>query len=146
MKRWIRWSLGALAVVAFVVGVAAYGYLQGWHIKRVPSAELSRKLRPYDIVVRPEGDGPFPAVVLMHGCSGIYENNHTWAKLFAGQGYASFIVNSLVPRGLAERKIDNGVCDGSALCGRERAGDLLVTLAHVRALPFVDANRIAVAG
>ena len=146
MKPWLRWALVGFVGVALLVGFAGYGYLDGWHIDRVSSADLSAKLRPHDIVMRPEGDGPFPAVVLMHGCSGIYENNHTWAKLFVEQGYAAFIVNSLAPRGLAEREMDNGVCDGSVLWGSERAGDLLATLWYVRALPFVDPDRIVLAG
>ena len=146
MKPWIRWTLLGLVAVALLVGVGAYGYLEGWHIHRVSSAELSSRLRPHDIVLQPEGEGPFPTVILMHGCTGIYENNWTWAKLFVEHGYAAFIVNSLAPRGLAERSIDNGVCDGSLLWGSERAGDLLATLAYVRTLPFVDSDQIVLVG
>jgi dienelactone hydrolase len=146
VKPWLRWTLIGFVGVALLLGFAGYGYLDGWHIDRVSSADLSAKLRPHDIVMRPEGDGPFPAVILMHGCSGIYENNRTWAKLFVEQGYAAFIVNSLAPRGLAEREMDNGVCDGSVLWGSERAGDLLATLGYVRALPFVDPDQIVLAG
>jgi len=144
MKR-LRWVLAVIAVLGLVALVAGYGLMRGWHIERVTASELSAKLRPHDTILRPEGDGPFPAVVLMHGCSGVHENNHSWAEFFRDQGYVAVIVDSLNPRGL-RNELDNGVCDGSVLWGRERAGDLLVTLADVRALPFVDTSKIALAG
>lgn len=120
--------------------------MQGWHIERVNADELSAKLRPYDSILRPDGDGPFPTVLLMHGCSGVHESNRSWAELFRDQGYVAVIVDSLGPRGLASHRVDNGVCDGSVLWGRERASDLLVSLAYLRQLPFVDASKIALVG
>jgi dienelactone hydrolase len=107
--------LGGLAALGLVAVVAGYGYLRGWHIDRVTARELSAKLRPYDTILRPEGEGPFPAVVLLHGCSGVQESNHSWAELFRNQGYVAVIVDSLGPRGLREHRPDNGVCNGSLL-------------------------------
>ena len=49
----------------------------------------------------PAGDGPFPAVVLAHGCGG-YKDQQTpfWATRLVGAGYAVFSVDSFRPRGL----------------------------------------------
>ena len=51
-------------------------------------------------LMRPDGDGPFPAVVLLHGCSGmIYDD--PWAENhLLPWGYALLEVDSLGPRGI----------------------------------------------
>src|SRR5262249_25858846 len=48
--------------------------------------------------LRPEGAGPFPAVVLMHGCAGISESNHEWSRWFRDKGYVALLVDSWAPR------------------------------------------------
>src|SRR2546426_5003746 len=30
--------------------------------------------------LRPDGDGPFPAVVLLHTCHGVSKSTHAWAR------------------------------------------------------------------
>jgi dienelactone hydrolase len=47
---------------------------------------------------RPEGAGPFPAVVLMHGCHGVSASTREWAGWFRQRGYVAFIVDSWAPR------------------------------------------------
>lgn len=134
-------------LVLIVLGlIGGYGVLDGWFIERLTPSELSAKLRPSDTVYRPDGDGPFPAVVLLHGCGGVRASDHAWAELFRDRGYVAIVVDSLAFRGLAEEERWRAVCEGRALWGRERAGDLLATLAYLRALPYVDAERIALAG
>ena len=53
----------------------------------------------------PEGAGPFPAVVAMHGCSGLVgpvkEGLTDWANFFKQQGYATLLVDSFTRRGLS---------------------------------------------
>jgi len=55
---------------------------------------------------RPQGRGPFPALVLLHGCSGMYTPSgyitlsyRTWAELLAEDGYITLLVDSFNPRG-----------------------------------------------
>ena len=45
-----------------------------------------------------EGDGPFPAVVLLHGCSGVAPRSRMWAEKLNSWGYATLIVDSFGPR------------------------------------------------
>ena len=45
---------------------------------------------------------PYPAVILLHGCSGIQENQPMWQAFLASKGYASASVDSLVRRHVTE--------------------------------------------
>ena len=49
----------------------------------------------------PEGKGPFPAIVLAHGCNGISNGGveRTWGPILRGWGYATFNVDSFRGRG-----------------------------------------------
>lgn len=128
-------------VVALVLVV--YGFVRGWHVDRLEPAELSALLRPFDEVVLPEGDGPSPTVILFHGCGGKRRDFSTWAKLIRDRGYVAIVVDSNTPRGLDST---TGCGLLTAPWGAERAGDVLVTLDDVRKLPFVDPERIVLAG
>src|SRR5437867_9813743 len=40
--------------------------------------------------LRPDGDGPFPAVVLLHGCHGVSTSTHAWARWFRDRRYVGW--------------------------------------------------------
>src|SRR5262249_30699692 len=103
-------------------------------------------LRPHDALYRPTGDGPFPAVILLHGCSGVRSKDRGWAEAFRQQGYVAVVVDSLSGRGITSPADRRKVCLGLDLWGSTRAADLLASLEYIRALPFVDRTRIAVVG
>src|SRR5215831_1968174 len=50
----------------------------------------------------PEGVGPFPVVVLAHGCSGRTMVDRTWAIVLRDWGYATFAIDSFTGRNLHE--------------------------------------------
>ena len=53
------------------------------------------------LLSKPGGDGPFPAVVLLHQCNGLNDAvGAQWAKRLVGWGYAVLRVDSFAPRGL----------------------------------------------
>lgn len=55
------------------------------------------------IVQKPEGEGPFPAVIIAHGCQGIQEQSDgRWAARLNEMGYAVLMVDSFRPRGYLE--------------------------------------------
>ena len=113
----------------------------------LPAADaLQPILRPHDAVYRPAGEGRFPAVILLHGCAGVRRKDTRWAEAFRQQGYVGLVVDSLSGRGITTWEERRRICLGLDFWGSTRAGDLLATLAHVRALPFVDPQRIAVVG
>jgi hypothetical protein len=50
----------------------------------------------------PKGDGPFPAIVLLHGCSGLGRANEVWTARLVDWGYVVLNVDSFGPRGEAD--------------------------------------------
>ncbi len=89
----------------------------------------------------PRGTGPFPAVILMHGCGGISPNVKEWAVWLRHEGYAAFMLDSFGGRGLKR------LCAGSAeLTGRMRAPDVFAAAQYLKTLPQIDASRIAAIG
>lgn len=87
----------------------------------------------------PEGDGPFPAVVLSHTSGPLQQHMFQWAKRLVAAGYAALIVDHLGPRQMKT----NSSFDVSVI---EYAQDDAAALRHLRALPFVDGKRIAQMG
>ncbi len=87
---------------------------------------------------KPEGNGPFPAIVYLHGCGGLSKSRRdAIAELMTGWGYVALAVDSFATRGLKHS------CD-NLLSTRE--GDALAALRHLSAQRFVDAQQIAVVG
>ena len=50
----------------------------------------------------PQGTGPFPAVILAHGCGGILGAERGWAAILREWGYATFVIDSFLGRSLRE--------------------------------------------
>ena len=98
------------------------------------------EVRKHDVIVRPEGAGPVPAVILLHGCGGPTARDRLWAERLRSWGYLTLRVNSLAPRGLTR------VCGGGILPPEARVPDVLAGLAYLRSLPDVDSHRIALMG
>lgn len=102
------------------------------------------------LMYRPPGTGPFPALVLMHGCGGMVTNQgyvtasyRHWAELLALAGYVALLVDSFGPRGyrsiceLQERPIRES---------RERVDDIYAAREWLAAQHFVAGERIGVIG
>lgn len=102
------------------------------------------------LLYRPSGDGPFPAIVLLHGCGGLYgrdgvptPRHHDWAWRFHALGYVALHVDSFTPRGVRE------ICsraDRTISPARERPRDAYGALIYLQSLPFVQADRIGLMG
>ena len=89
----------------------------------------------------PRGAGPFPAVVLAHGCSGIGPHVKEWASLLRDSGYATFVLDSFHGRGLRE------VCSSAlTLIGTQRIPDAYGALRLLATHPRIDAGRVALMG
>lgn len=126
----------------------------------------SGSLTLHALLWRPRGRGPFPAVLFNHGSYGTrtpLDPDHPDAigPVFARHGY---VLLFLLRRGVGLSD-DQGTADGdlmdSAFAARGRAGrnrvqlqllegeelnEAMAALAFLRALPEVDARRVAVAG
>jgi dienelactone hydrolase len=101
-------------------------------------------------VVKPAGDGPFAAVVLLHGCGGVDRGpqgpQSRWSRTLRDEGYVVLIPDSFSTRGH-----EGGVCTNPSpsrndVAPRRRVEDAFAALAHARALPYVDGRRVALMG
>lgn len=90
---------------------------------------------------RPPGRGPFPAVVLLHPCSGRLAAGVEQADgaRYRALGYALLVIDSLGSRG-----IEDG-CSGAGQ-SVEVVMDAYGALNYLASLPFIDAERIALVG
>lgn len=92
-------------------------------------------------LTKPPGEGPFPAVVLMHGCAGVTVWNERWTRRLLDWGYAVLDLDSLTSR---RRR---NVCDRVfAVSPAQRALDAFGAKAFLAERPFIDPDRIAVLG
>lgn len=141
-----------IVLAASVAGIAAFGLLGSGGgasgasgprpIERVDVPNGSLRLPA--LVARPSGHRRFPAVVLLHGCGGMWSSGDAtqparhlrrWLEQLQAKGYVGIAVDSFRPRGVkACRK------------GMDRAGDASATLEYLRSLSYVSPQRIAVLG
>ena len=89
----------------------------------------------------PPGDGPFPAVILAHGCGGKGYAEPTWVPVLNRWGYATFVVDSYGPRRIAENCID-----AWKLIPVEHVPDVYGALRLLATHPKIDKNAIALMG
>ena len=90
---------------------------------------------------RPEGSGPFPAVVLLHGCGGIALTHHGWAERLRRWGYVALLVDSFGPRG------ETNVCDTMNVDVQyARMPDAYAAYAYLAGQSLVASARIGVIG
>ena len=101
---------------------------------------LQAEIRKFDLILRPTGAGPFPAVIMLHGCSGLGSRDRMWAERLHEWGYLTLRVDSFAARGLTN------VCGGGIFEPDARVPDVLAALAHLRRLPDIDPQRIALMG
>jgi dienelactone hydrolase len=141
-RPWIR-QVGLVGVlVAFASGASA-----GRQNVDVPAQHVPAS-RPPDgkltaVLVTPDGPGPFPTVIVLHGCGGLSSNQTLWATRLRDWGYAALVLDSFTARGV------RSVCAPSMqplVTPRDRAGDVLSAAVYLRTLPVIDGARIAVLG
>jgi len=105
-----------------------------------------RRLWPHMTVVKPEGPGPFPVVLQFHGCGGLFAMQYDYAEAARRAGVAAVVVDSFSPRGIGRVEAQSTICTGMRLRGGERSRDVLAMLDWAQAQPWVDQERIAIAG
>ncbi|HXT20772.1 MAG TPA: dienelactone hydrolase family protein, partial [Thermoanaerobaculia bacterium] len=101
-------------------------------------------------VLKPDGTGPFAAVVILHDCSGLGPRSSgapaRWAKELLGRGYAVLMADSFRTRGFPEGVCRNAAPGRTDVGPGRRAADAYAALAYLRTLPYVDGRRIGVMG
>ena len=148
MYRYAKWwSLTKLAkATAFVAALLTGNAVECAAAESEPSAtvvEFENPLaspQPLQGYLRQTNSaGPSPAVVLLHGCDGNWEQlDQRWGKRIASWGYVTLAVDSFGPRG-----IKNTCSSGAPV---DLAFDAYRALSFLVRQPFVDPARVAALG
>ncbi len=113
---------------------------------------LSEANYPRMLLLKPEGEGPFPAVMLGHQCGGLIFSkanpqaaNWTmleWAKRFQAVGYVTLLIDFMGSRGAQQ------VCQGpqSGVTLGRTVKDFYQAAEHLRQLPYVHPEKVAMVG
>jgi len=131
----LRRALAVLLLWAAAGGCASAGVS---FANATPGTPLEIRAWEY----RPEGAGPFPALVLLHGCHGVSTSTHEWGRWFRDRGYVALAVDSWAPRGIGHG------CDANTpdLPSTERFDDAAGALRFLHGKPYVDRERVGAIG
>lgn len=110
--------------------------------QRLVSGGLIRGDRIQGYLARPDGPGPFPAFVGLHGCAGMHDTTkQRLADQLVAWGYAILLVDSYATRGIGH------ACTSSAFATfLLRRPDAYGALIFLSRQTFVDPLRVAVVG
>ena len=140
--KFLRVPIAALALSALVPAASA--------VETVNFLSLDGHTNLTAHLSRPEGDAPRPALVLMHGCSGLLDGKgrifpmyRLWARSLVVQGYVALVVDSATPRGFGQT-CSAGPARATML--RDRPSDAYAALQYLQAQPFVQAGRVGLMG
>ena len=82
--------------------------------------------------------GPYPGVIVLHGCAGISSHSAANADRLGAWGYVALTIDTLGPSGM-----DSGCYSGTFV---EQAFDAYAALRYLSTLKVVDAERVALFG
>lgn len=145
----IRSSLLASMAAAFVPCWVAAQTVQDVSFVNSQGVRLTAKY------YQPAWSGPHPAIVMLHGCSGIFSYSDVtrgiarlyteWAGRLNAAGYAALLPDSFGPRGSAQNQCGNGAAGVSEVS--DRPEDAYAARAFLASRTAeVDAGRIALLG
>jgi dienelactone hydrolase len=154
----LRTLMAALAAAALAACASPSGTLTGSRSEAHPgppseklttgdavtfvNATPGQPLRVPGTIYRPSGAGPFPAMVLLHGCHGVSASTRDWGTWFRELGYVALVVDSWAPRAFPA---DCGPSEPE-LPSTERFDDAMGALAYLYSLPYVARGRVGVIG
>ena len=101
----------------------------------------------HGLLFKPTGSGPFPAVVALHGCTGLFDKQGqlvareaAWGQLLTMRGYVVLFPDSFGPRGVASD------CEGQVRPWTARSYDAYGALRYLQSQSFVIGERIGLIG
>lgn len=152
MKNIKRILLGLLALVAALVLFLPLSIMGDSLIGRnrldalvnttIPGVNGGPQVRAY--VARPQGEGPFPTVIMIHEFFGLRESILTKADLLASEGY--LVVAPDTFRGSTTGWIPRAIYQVISTKPEDVNADLDSVYAWLESNPDADAGRIAIAG
>jgi carboxymethylenebutenolidase len=108
----------------------------------IPGANGGPDIRAY--VAKPEGEGPFPTVIMIHEFWGLNESIVGKAGLLAQEGY--LVIASDTFRGSTTSWVPRAIYQVISTKAENRNADLDSVYAWLGSQPDVDPSRIAIAG
>jgi dienelactone hydrolase len=103
---------------------------------------------------RPQGTRRRPAVVMMHGCSGMFSNSDPaagvqslyteWAERLVAAGYVALLVDSFTPRAAEQNQCGNGDAGVSEVS--DRPFDAAAAHSFLKSKSWINAQRIGLLG
>jgi len=131
--------IGLICTLAFLAAnPAAAGEV------KFPSAAMPGQSAPVTLsayILKPAGEGPFPAVIILHGCGGPDDHHRTWAQKIVSWGYVAIVPDSFTPRG------PKNICGNTNAVGPTlRVNDVVGTAEYLATLPYVQKGKIGVLG
>ena len=124
------------SLLATLIGFAAQAYA-GKFVEFEGGGGENKQVQLIGYLARPEGRGPFPAVVVLHGCSGFGRDMLAWADRLRYWGYVALATfTNFGPRDIETKCVGFG----------DQPADALRALAYLKTLPYVRADHVAVLG
>jgi dienelactone hydrolase len=141
----LKSAIALLTLVAATFGAAAAPSAVSHEIT-IPEGSATLRAQLF----KPEGDGPFPTIIALHGCGGLAGRSEPvlpryrdWAEQFVKEGKAVLLPDSYGSRGLGpqcrvkERKVS---------ARRERVEDIVASREWLMRQPWVAHDRISLIG
>lgn len=141
-----------LTIVMILAASRTAAARDGEEVAIPPGTRSSSPAPLVGFMFRPASSGgPYPAVVMLHGCGGAYARagglnarHRMWGEFFAEKGYLALMLDSFTSRHLKE------LCTlkfaDRPLKEADRVGDAYAALEWLRAQPEVDGARIMLLG
>ncbi len=129
-------------------GAIAFEALTPRNSRDLVSGRANQKSTIAGVLTLPETAGApdapkasFPAMVVVHGSSGVLQNDWTWAKRLNEMGVATFVIDNFTGRGVRETATDQ-----SRLSPAADAAGALAALRLLSTHPAINSKRIGVMG
>ncbi len=139
MKGLKAFSTYLLICVTILFSLAGCTSYQSIRFESAPVTESSTVIK--GTLYRPDGNGFFPAVIVLHGCGGVDYNHRKWAEQLVEWGYVALIVDSFSPRG-----VDKVCGNPYRVSPIERALDAYGAADYLKQQPYIDRDNIGLLG
>ena len=141
-------GIGVLLLLLILLGAGAFVVDAAFGPKTADIANMtytdSQGNKLYGYLARPEGEGPYPAVLLIHEWWGLNEGIAIMADTLANEGYVVFAPDAY--RGRVTASIPRALYLRLGTPTEQVHQDLDAALAYLRGLPGVDTDRVASMG
>ena len=139
--------LAALTLTAIAMSASP---APAWEPEEVTITSALASKGPFTAqLLRPQGRGPFPTVIALHGCGGLFNKEDDlakretdWADRLVGAGYAVLLPDSFTARGLRQ------ICTvhDRNIFPKDRADDVAAAVEWLAKKPYVASTRLALMG